>query len=97
MSQLYGERFDCVHNEYLQYFFTIGPLGLLAYMSIFITTIINVVKTGEKCSPYVIALLFGVIAYCTQATVNIALPIATPIMWTFLCMITSYIHKKKAL
>lgn len=97
MSNLYGERFDCVHNEYLQYFFTIGPFGLLAYLSIFVTTIINLIKAGKNCNPYAVALLFGIIAYCAQATVNIALPIATPIMWTFLCMIVSYLHSKKAL
>lgn len=97
MSNLYGERFDCVHNEYLQYFFTIGPFGLLAYLSIFVTTIINLIKTGKNCNPYAVALLFGVIAYCAQATVNIALPIATPVMWTFLCMIFSCLHKKQAL
>lgn len=97
MSNLYGERFDCVHNEYLQYFFTIGPFGLLAYLSIFVTTIINLIKTGKNCNPYAVALLFGVIAYCAQATVNIALPIATPVIWTFLCMISSCLHKKQAL
>jgi O-antigen ligase len=27
------ERFENAHNEYLQYFITIGPMGLIAYVA----------------------------------------------------------------
>lgn len=83
MTSRYGEVFDSAHNEYLQYFVTIGPLGLLSYLSLLISSGIRMVKRAGQ-NPYIVALLFAVICYGAQAFVNINLPIAAPIMWMLL-------------
>lgn len=82
-SELYGEVYDNAHNEYIQYLTTIGLVGLLAYLSVMGTSLWTMAK---KClnKPFVMATFFAVICYCAQATVNLCLPIATPVMWTLL-------------
>lgn len=83
MTQRYGEVFDSAHNEYLQYFITIGFLGLLAYLSLLVSSAIRMVRKAFD-KPEVMAVLFAIICYGAQAFVNINLPIATPVMWTLL-------------
>ena len=85
MTERYAELFDSAHNEYLQYFITIGPLGLLAYLVAFAGAFAETVKKGTPY-PWVVAMMIGVLCYLAQALVNINQPIATPIMWTLLCM-----------
>ncbi|MEG2350984.1 MAG: O-antigen ligase family protein, partial [Hungatella sp.] len=85
MTDLYREIFDSAHNEYLQYFITIGPLGLLSYLTLLISSGIRMVKRAGQ-NPYAMAILFALICYGVQAFVNINLPIATPVMWTLLMM-----------
>lgn len=83
MGMRYGETFDSAHNEYLQYFITIGPLGLAAYLTLLVSSGVRMVKRSAG-QPHVIAALFAVLCYGAQALVNINLPIATPVMWTIL-------------
>ena len=75
--------FDSAHNEYLQFFVTNGPLGLIAYLAIYITAFITIIKKASE-KPAVIALMYGVICYSVQAIVNIGTPITIPIVLTFL-------------
>ena len=83
MARRYGETFDSAHNEYLQYFVTIGPLGLAAYLGLLISSAVRMVRRGAG-NPYVIAALFAMLCYGAQAVVNINLPIVTPVMWTLM-------------
>ena len=83
MAQRYGETFDSAHNEYLQYFVTIGPLGLAAYLGLLISSAVRMVRCGAG-NPYVIAALSAMLCYGAQAVVNINLPIVTPVMWTLM-------------
>lgn len=85
MSNVYHQIFDSAHNEYLQFFITVGPIGLLSYLAIFVTAFIRIIKKGCQ-NPYVIAAMFGVLCYSAQATVNIGTPITIPIMFLFLSM-----------
>lgn len=85
MSRRYSEIFDSAHNEYLQYFITIGPLGLAAYLTFLISSGVRMVKRAGK-NPYVMAALFAVLCYGAQAFVNINLPITAPVMWTLLML-----------
>ena len=66
--------FDSAHNEYLEYFVTIGIAGLAAYLYLIFTSIKNMLK-GNYSKYYMMA----VIAYAFQAVVNIAIPIVTPV------------------
>lgn len=85
MTEQYAVLFDSAHNEYLQYFITIGPIGLLAYLVILAGAFAEVIKKGLQ-NPCIVAVMIGVLCYLAQAVVNINQPIATPIMWTLLCM-----------
>ena len=85
MIQAFGEKYDNAHNEYLQYFITIGPVGLLAYLSVWIVSIREMIKKAAD-DPYVIAMVFALICYGAQATVNIAVPMVYPFVWIFLAM-----------
>ena len=85
MVSTQGVRFDSAHNEYLQYFVTIGPFGLLAYLGIFFSTVWTTVKK-KLDNPLAMAALFAVICYHAQAVVNINQPISTPVMWVLLCV-----------
>lgn len=85
MVSRYNEKFDSVHNEYLQYLITIGILGLITYLGLLLTSIIAMVKKGLKSSnPALVAIVMAVICYCAQAMVNISVPIVAPVMMTLL-------------
>lgn len=88
MVERYSEIFDSAHNEYLQYLVTIGPIGLLSYLSIHVTAVIQVVKRKME-QPLAVAGLLAVLCYAAQAAVNINQPIATPVMWTLLAVSVS--------
>ena len=79
-----GELFDNVHNEYLQFLITIGPIATGAYIMFMVLSVRDMVKC--HCSPYIIGMGFAVFSYGVQALVNINQPTSTPIMWTFLGM-----------
>lgn len=81
--QRYDQIFDSAHNEYLQYFLTIGPLGLAAYLGFLGTSIWTMIRHGKR-NIYAAGCAFSALCYGAQAMVNINLPIATPIMWTLL-------------
>ncbi len=85
MVSEHGVRYDSAHNEYLQYFVTIGPFGLVAYLGIFFSTVWTTVKR-KLDNPMAMAALFAVICYHAQAVVNINQPISTPVMWVLLCI-----------
>ena len=83
MMRLYRETFDSAHNEYLQYFVTMGVFGLTAYVGLLITSAVRMVK-GALDKPEVMAAFFACVAYATQAFVNISVPIVAPVMWLLL-------------
>lgn len=83
MTSRYHEKFDSVHNEYLQYLITIGIVGLAAYLSLLFTSILQMVRTSRKI-PAVLAIVFALLCYGAQAAVNISVPIVSPIMMTLL-------------
>lgn len=83
MIARYNEIFDSAHNEYLQYFITIGILGLISYLAFLFFSCLRIMKNSKK-SPVTAAVFFAVICYSGQAFVNINLPIVTPVMWTLL-------------
>lgn len=77
--------FDSAHNEYLHYLITIGPIGMMAYISFLGSAIISMGKSIREY-PFVAAAMFVVLGYMIQAVVNISIPIATPIIFTILAM-----------
>lgn len=85
MTARYNEIFENMHNEYLQYMVTIGPIGMIAYISVIISSVSLAVKKAVD-KPWVIACAMAVLCYAVQATVNIAQPITTPVLWTILAL-----------
>lgn len=80
-----GQVYDSVHNEFLQYFITVGPLGLIAYLGLMISSGFIMIKRGEG-QPLIIAAFMAVACYLAQAIVNISIPIVAPIMLTLLAI-----------
>lgn len=78
-----GQVYDSVHNEFLQYFITLGPFGLITYLGTMISSgVVMIKKVGKQ--PLVIAVFMAVACYLAQAVVNISIPIVAPIMLTLL-------------
>lgn len=83
MAEKYNETYDSVHNEYLQYFITMGPLSLISYL-VFIASSIRTLINRTKENIYAISIMFAVLCYSVQAFVNISVPIVAPIMFVLL-------------
>ena len=96
MHQITGQYYDAAHNEYLNYLFTVGPFGLLFFAGALGFAIRDALRGAGKIAaglvpefraelaPYLSAFAFLILCYAAQAVVNINIPIATPVMWTFL-------------
>lgn len=83
--EITGQVFDSAHNEYLQYLVTIGPIGLLAYVSFFTSALKKLLKSAFE-QDWCLAIVFGVGCYLAQAILTINLPLVTPIMWMLLAV-----------
>lgn len=98
MVQKTGQVFDSAHNEYLQYFFTLGPIGLVSYIGLLVSGAVEGIRTGLKTiagktetvpkelGAYLFCCAFLIIGYAVQAVVNISVPITTCVYMTFLMM-----------
>lgn len=95
MVDRFGEVYDSAHNEYMQYLVCEGLVGLVSYLGIFISAVrYGIIMIKENREYAVIAL--AVISYLVQAVVNIAIPITTPIFFTFAYMLVAgYINNRK--
>lgn len=80
-----GIVFDSAHNEYLHFFITTGFVGMASYI-VFLVSSVFVMTKSMKNRPEVVAVVFVVLAYATQAVVNINLPVVFPLIWQLLAM-----------
>lgn len=94
MISRYGETTNCAHNEYLNYLVTTGIIGALSYIGIIVTAIVKAVKNAKEL-PLAMVFACAVVAYCSQAVVNISQPITTPIMIIFLSMLMGVIRNRQ--
>lgn len=81
----YGMFYESAHNEYFQYLVTIGPFALASYLAFLGGACVRMCKAWKRHT-WILAPLLAVLCYGAQATVNINLPIATPIMWALLAV-----------
>ncbi|MEA4915510.1 MAG: O-antigen ligase family protein [Christensenella sp.] len=79
---------DTAHNEYLQYLVTNGALGLVCYLAAMFLAL-RVGFRRSKREPVYRGLTLAVIAYLAQATVNIAQPMTTPILFVLIGILIS--------
>lgn len=94
MMSVTSQKYENVHNEYLQYLVTIGAVGLISYLSLLGTAFVKMIRMGLR-NPVVMAMVFGAICYCTQAVVNISVPMVTPIMLLMIMMGMTVERKNK--
>lgn len=94
MMNATSQKYENVHNEYLQYLVTIGAVGLISYLAFLGTAFVKMIRMGLK-NPAVMAMVFGAICYCTQAVVNISVPMVTPIMLLMIMMGMAIERKSK--
>lgn len=80
-----GVVFDSAHNEYLHFLMTTGFVGMISYVAFLASSVFTMVKS-MKDRPEVVAIMFVVLAYATQATVNINLPVVFPLIWQLISM-----------
>lgn len=85
MSEIYHVTFDNAHNEYLHFLLTIGVAGLAAYLSFLVSAFVKMTGKASK-NPLILASMLAFVCYCTQAVVNLNVPITAPFMWAFLAM-----------
>lgn len=83
MKLKYNEMYDSAHNEYLQYFITMGPLCLISYLIFLASSVRSLIRKSRE-NAYAIPILFAILCYSVQAVVNISVPIVTPIVFVLL-------------
>ena len=90
-----GQIYDSAHNELLQYLYTTGMIGLVAYLGQIAGAAAAAAKTGlaaEKGEgvrePYYAAYMwasgFAAVCYAAQSIVNINIPVVSPLLWIFI-------------
>ena len=96
-----SQVFDNVHNEYIQFLFTIGPFGLLAYLIMTLGTAYICLKSwfkklvDEEEGRYLVAAAFMIVCYAAQATVNLYIPITSCLVWAFMILSAGMLKKVK--
>lgn len=83
MVNAFDEVYDSPHNEWIQYLFTTGILGVLCYYGWVISSALAGLTAGIKTSMGT-ACAYGIIIYTLVSFVNISAPCLTPMV--ILCM-----------
>lgn len=76
---------NAAHNEYLNYLITLGVLGLGAYGTALISSVVRCLRMAKQ-DPMAALFCAAVICYGAQALVSIAQPITTPLLILFLAL-----------
>lgn len=84
-GRISGQVFDSAHNEYIQYFLTIGLVGFITYIGFLVSTLISILKKSRN-KEWGLAIVFGAGCYLAQAIITINLPIVTPVLWMLLAV-----------
>ena len=81
----YGFYYESAHNEYFQYFVTIGSFATLAYVGFLVTALLRMAKCSAE-KPWLLAPCMAILCYAAQAVVNISIPIAAAVMWAVIAL-----------
>ena len=85
MLNKYGEIYDNAHNGFLQYFITMGPISLISYIGLLLSSAWRVVKQCKN-NPAVMAILFAAVGYVAQEIVSIDQPVVMPLFLLLISM-----------
>lgn len=97
MVNIVGKIYDNAHNELLQYLLTLGIVGLVAYVGVFVASIVYMLRYGKN-NYLVYAFLAASVGYFVQALININQPITTPLYFVIMALgvgYTTYLRKKE--
>jgi hypothetical protein len=90
MVRITGYYFDSAHNEYIELFFTLGPIGLAAHMMILIGTVkrcfTRLAGKAYRHKAAMAAAAMAVAGYAAQAMVNINVPIVAMFFWAMVTL-----------
>jgi len=78
-----GKVFDSAHNEYLHFLITVGLVGALSYVTWLFASVGKMWKHAKQ-SPAAAAIMFAILAYMVQATINIFVPVIFPVILVLL-------------
>lgn len=98
MQQAGYGMFDSAHNEYFEYFITIGIVGAVFYIWFLVDTVRAGISERGKCGngySVIKCMTIAVFAYAVQAVVNIAIPITTAVFMLLIMMIQGEKRTKK--
>lgn len=99
MVRTTGFYFDSAHNEYIQYLFTHGILGVVSYVLILIYTFVSGIKliikkkVIKEKSAIILALVYSILMYAMQAIVNINIPISSVFFFMFIMITNKLIYE----
>ncbi len=96
MVDIVGKIYDNAHNELLQYLITLGIVGLVAYVGVFVASLAYMLKYGKN-NYLVYAFGAATVGYFVQGLINLNQPITTPLYFVIMAMgvgYTTYLRKK---
>ncbi|MBQ8167728.1 MAG: O-antigen ligase family protein, partial [Lachnospiraceae bacterium] len=96
MKEIVGRLYDNAHNELLQYLITLGIFGVIAYVGLFLSSVIYMLKYGKQ-NYMVYAFLVATVGYFVQSLINLNQPITTPLYFVIMALgvgYTTYLRKQ---
>lgn len=91
-----GLMYDSPHNELLQMFVSIGPVGFLSYLGIMIAPSIQAARRVlKKCYPLLAAVGIVCICHLFECFVNIMVPMDIPVIFALIA-IAGGLYKRSA-
>ena len=86
--------YDNAHNELLQYLVTTGICGVFAYLGLFVSSFVYILKNSKKeVIAYIsLAVMLG---YFVQGLINLNQPITTPLLFVFMAVGVGYVRSLK--
>ena len=86
--------YDNAHNELLQYLVTTGICGVFAYLGLFVSSFVYILKNSKKeVIAYIsLAVMLG---YFVQGLINLNQPITTPFLFVFMAVGVGYVKSLK--
>lgn len=96
IAQESGLMYDSPHNELLQMFVSVGPVGFIAYLGIYIAPSIQAAKrVFKKCYPVLAAVAIVCICHLFECWVNIMVPMDIPVIFALIA-IAGGLYRKSA-
>ena len=96
IAEASGLFYDSPHNELLQMFFTMGPIGLISYLGIMISpSVLAARRTLKKCYPVIAAICIVCICHVFECWVNIMVPMDVPTIFALIAIACNLYRKSK--